>query len=286
MPTKNVEVKKEEFKLPTKKIRVVPHIKPTAFIPDVTHVASFLAPRAKKIYVTPISGATNRFKDILDKEGERELLESMLGRSLSVYDRVDNYWASKQVILGKDTIELDLSDPEQYIEYKILLANTLEICPDKRQLKAKLTYKYYMEDLEEEAFIEAEEAILEEKAWDLFGELKKDRTKMINFLRITGRKISDTVSDAFLISEIKKSYLKGTLESLNYFYNTLSSPDFDLEVTISKALRHGVIVKERNKYLIQGEMVATSKEQLMSYLKADKNQDLLLVVEEQIKLAE
>lgn len=285
MPRTKTEVTKKEFTLPNKKIRVVPHIKPTSFIPDVTHVASFLAPRAKKIYVTPIDARTNRFKDILSEE-ERNYLEATLGRSLSIYDREDNYWETKQVILGKETIELDLSDPVQYIEWKILLANTLEICPDKRKLRAKLTYKYYMEDLEAEAHIQAEEADVEEAAWELFGDIKRDRQKMMNFLRVTGRRIDEHVSDAFLVTEIKNKYLKSTFENIQYFYNTLNSPDFDLEVMIQKALSHGVIVKDRNRYLIQGEMVANSKEGLMSFFKADKNQDTLLIVEEQVKMAE
>lgn len=285
MSKAETKVAKKEFTLPKKKIRVVPHIKPTSFIPDVTHVASFLAPRAKKIYVTPIDTRTNRFKEILSSE-EREYLENMLGRSLSIYDREDNYWEKKAVILGKEVVELDLSDPVQFIEYKILLSNTLEICPDKRKLRAKLTYKYYMEDLEAEAFIQAEEADVEEAAWELFGEIKRDRQKMMNFLRVTGRRLDEHVSDAFLVTEIKNKYLKSTFQNIQYFYNTLNSPDFDLEVMIQKALSSGVIVKDRNRYLIQGELVANSKEGLMSFFKNDKNQDTLLIVEEQVKIAD
>lgn len=285
MPAKKVVVEKKEFSLPNKVIRVVPHIKRTAFIPDVNHVASFLAPRAKKIYVTPIDASTQRFKKVLTDE-EEAFLSEKLGRSLSIYDRVDNYWATRQVILGKEPIELHLNDPVDFIKYKILLANTLEICPDKRQLRAKLTYKYYLEDLAEQAFIDAEQADLEEEAWDLFGEIKKDRTKMIDFLRVAGYSINETESDKFFVSEIRNRFLKGNMEQIKFFYDTLNSPDFDIEVLIQKGLKHRVIVRDRNRFLIQGEQVATSKDGLVAFFKDDKYQDTRLLVEEQIKLAE
>lgn len=288
MPAKKVEKVESTvkgFELPKKVIRVVPHIKRTAFIPDVNHVASFLAPRAKKVYVTPIEASTQRFKKVLTDE-EQEYLEDKLGRSLSIYDREDNYWATRQVILGKEPIELHLNDPVDFIKYKILLANTLEICPDKRQLRAKLTYKYYLEDLAEQAYYDAQEADLEEEAWELFGEIKKDRVRMMDFLRVAGYSIDDTQSDSFFVSEIRNKFLKGDRKQIQYFYDTLSSPDFDTEVLIQKALKYRVIVRDRNRYLIQGEQVAASKEQLLSFLKNDKYQDTRLIVEEQVKNAE
>ena len=285
MPTKAKAQK--EFELPNKTIKVVAHVKPTAFIPDVNHAASFLAPRSKKKYVCPISSKTNRFVKVLSDE-EQKHLEKLLGRSLSIYDRVDNYWENKEVILDKDNYLLNLNDPEKFIEWKILLANSLEICPKKSNLRAKLTYKYYLEDMEEQVFEQAADAALKLKAWSLFGELQKDRTKMMNFLRISNKKFGDNVSDQFLISEIMEKYIESTPDNLQYFYNTLNSPDFDLEVTIMKAIspKHNLIQKDRNKYYIQGELVAGSKAQLISFLKADKNQDTLLIIEDQIKINE
>jgi len=275
----------EDFKLPSKKIEVRPHIKPTAFIKDVNHLASFLAPRAKKVYVTPIDRNTQRFKQLLSDE-ETKYLEPLLHRDLSIYNRDHNFWSEFQVILEKDTLTLNLSDPVDYIKYKILKANTQEICSDERLLKSKLTYKYVLKDLDEAVHRDAEESDFEEKVWTLFGEIKKDRVKMLDFLRLSGRKVSDTSSDAFLISEIKKHYVKSSYENMLYFVNTLSSTDFELNVIISKAVSYRIIEKNRNKYIFQNEQIGSSLSQLVSYLKDPKNQDVLLIIEEQIKNAE
>ena len=285
LETKELETITKEFKLPSKKIEVRPYIKPTAFIKDVNHRASFLAPRAKKVYVTPIDRNTQRFKQLLTEE-ETQYLEPLLHRDLSIYNRDYNFWSEFQVILGKDTVTLNLSDPVDYIKYKVLKSNTQEICTDERLLKSKLTYKYVLKDLDEEVFRDAEESDFEEKVWTLFGEVKKDRVKMLDFLRISGRKVSDNSTDAFLISEIKKHYVKSSFENMKYFVNTLSSEDFELNVTISKAVSYRIIEKVRNKYNFQNEQIGSSLPQLVSYLKDPKNQDVLLIIQEQIKNAE
>jgi hypothetical protein len=282
-----VELQEQEviFKLPQKKIEIRPNIKATAFIKDVNHLASFLAPRAKKIYVTPIDRSTQRFKQLLT-EDETVYLEKVMHRDLSIYSRDYNFWAEFQVILGKDPVILNLSDPVDFIKYKVLLANKQEICSDERLLKSKLTYMYVLKDLDEAVFRDALESDFEEKVWSLFGDLKKDRIKMLDFLRLSGRKVSDTASDAFLISEIKKHYIKSSSDNMKYFVNTLTSEDFDLNVTISKSINYRVIEKNRNKYIFQGEQIGSSLSQLLSYLKDSKNQDILLIIQEQIKNAE
>ena len=117
-------------------------------------------------------------------------------------------------------------------------------------------------------------------------QIKKDRTKMIDFLTINNRKVSSTSSDAFLITEIKKHYIKSSFENMKLFYNTLVSEDFEIKVMISKAVNLRVIDKNKNKYVFQNEQIASSHSQLMSYLKDVKNQDALLLIQEQIKLAD
>lgn len=57
---------------------------------------------------------------------EKAFLEEYMGlpyNALSIYKKVDNYWENSQVRLTKGETPLDLRDPNDYIKYKILLAN-------------------------------------------------------------------------------------------------------------------------------------------------------------------
>ena len=62
--------------------------------------------------------------------------------SLSIHKRVDNYWENRMVRLTKQDNIFDMSDPEQYINIKILLANPTYIASslDSLQDSPKATY--------------------------------------------------------------------------------------------------------------------------------------------------
>ena len=93
--------------------------------------------------------------DVLTKD-EKAYLEEAMGletNALSVHRKVDNYWSNYQVRLGKEDTILDLSVPEEYIKYKVLLNNTDQIAPslDAVNIKPKETYEYVLLHEEEEA---------------------------------------------------------------------------------------------------------------------------------------
>nr|DAU83986.1 MAG TPA: hypothetical protein [Crassvirales sp.] len=70
-------------------------------------------------------------------DDEKNFLEEIMGleyNALSIYKKENNYWHNRQVRLLKQDNILDLSDPEQYIKYKILLANKDEIAPSLQVL--------------------------------------------------------------------------------------------------------------------------------------------------------
>lgn len=277
-------VKKANFKLPTKKIEIIPIIRGNGFI-SKDHTASFLAPNASNVYVLPINRSTGRNVEIFTPE-EQEYLESVLKRSLSVYERVDNFWDEFQVVLKKDKLVKDLSNPIQYIEYKVLLANKDAIAPSKEQINNKGTYRYYFSDVEEEAMHDVAQLEFEDKIHDLFKELKKDRTKMINLLRITGNNVSDNVSDSVLIADINKKFIKTSVTNQQVFYNLMTDGSFDLKLLIKEAIKYGIILKDKNQYsLVGGDVIANSESQLMNYLNNSKHQETRLMIEKQIEIA-
>ena len=85
-----------------------------------------MAEGAVKYYTVPILASTGTYKNILTDD-EKAFLESYMGleyNALSVYNKTNNFWANFTVRLTKHDNYLDLSDPNDYIKYKVLLANT------------------------------------------------------------------------------------------------------------------------------------------------------------------
>jgi len=271
--------------LKNKKIIVEPNVKPTSFIPDVGHRSSFLAPGAKNRFVTPIDKKTGQYKEVLTEEERKYLEEEVYKRSLSVRERHDNFWDTFEVLLDKTPRTLDLRNPEDLITFKVLKNNTLTVAPSKKELGNKLSYRYYLRDVEEEALHEKEETDYEEKVWELFSDLKKDRVQMINFLKITGKSISSSTSDSFLIKQIKDTYIKGSKANMKYFYETLTDATFDIKVLVTKALNQQIIVKEGNKYYLkEGDKLGDTYGQLIKFLMDNKNQSIRVLIEDRVDI--
>ena len=114
-------------------------------------LAGGMAESAIKTFVVPLlsSGA---FKNVLTNS-EKDYLEYIMGlepNALSVYKKIDNFWSTategtiNKVMLKKGDNRLDLSNPEDYIRYKILLANNDVVAPSLQALedKPKATYQF------------------------------------------------------------------------------------------------------------------------------------------------
>ena len=92
-----------------------------------------MAENAIKYFTIP-QLESGRLVNVLTDD-EKEFLEYVMGleyNALSIYKKENNYWSNRQVRLLKQDNILDLSDPEQYIKYKILLANKEDILSEDR----------------------------------------------------------------------------------------------------------------------------------------------------------
>ena len=98
-------------------------------ITDKHHVLfGGMAETAVKTFTVPVIASTNTLKNVLTND-EKAYFENLLGVNLSVHNKKDNYWENFKVRLIKSDNYLDLSNPEDYIKYKVLLANSNFICP-------------------------------------------------------------------------------------------------------------------------------------------------------------
>lgn len=181
----------------------VKHIpKQSGMITNHKHVLyGGMAETAKRTFTVPLlkSGA---FADVLTKK-EKDFLEHILGleaNAMSVYKTNNNFWSTanengiSQVTLHKQDNFLDLSDPTDYIKYKILLANKNHIAPSLSALQdqPKATYEFVIISETEKSKVANARMSAKKQCYKELGKIEDD----INTLRliietIDGRPSSD-----------------------------------------------------------------------------------------------
>lgn len=286
MATKTV-TKKSSFTLPDKKIRVVPNKKGTAFIPDTSHPASFLMDGCKNVYVVPQLRNGQLQNPLTDEEKEYFEDSSASGLSfesgeLSIYKKKDNFWNNFSVELNKSTKILDLSNPYEYFEYKVLLLNSEFIAPDYDSRNDKRTYKYYMVDNLDEAKSKSREFGKEAAAWRHFDELTKDRAKMRSVLRLMGNATTSDDSDDFLAKELG-NILK-TTGGIDRFLSIVENGDLDLKVFIHQALEIRALTYKGGNYFLNGKNAPIGDfDEVVKFFKKDENSELLVTLKAKIK---
>ena len=206
---------------------------------------------------------------------------------LSPYKKQNNYWLTKEakIRLGKDKIELDLSNPYHYIRYKILLVNTDLIAPSPEKAFSKKSYKYM---IVEENFKMAKRLNKTEKlkeAYMFYGKIEDSVNEMETFLKIYGKKVPTTANKSWLqdkISEIIEQDLDG-------FLQLAANKDRNVRLFIEDCVVNGIIVKENHKYFLQGGEKLSFKTDLplidnvVKFLTAPVNSDLYIELQERLK---
>ena len=229
-----------------KVVRVMPVVRPNGFITDPEHEAAFLVGPATNNYTAPM-GRNGGIISPLTKE-EREVLEAVMQKDLSPYKEKDNFWKEYKVRLGKDTRTLRLDNPKEYIEYKLLLANTDRIAPDPKEAKRKRTYKYMIvsEDHELDTRLGAQAKLQE--AYKFFGKIEDNNEEMISFLKIYGKKVPHDATAKWLKDEIGKIIS----ENIGVFLDIARDENRKTKLLILQAVDAGVVVKDGRKFFLQG----------------------------------
>lgn len=281
-----MEEVKIEFKLPEKRVVVEPIVRDTPFLPK-GHAASFLANNAKFRAQVPklrngdyVNVLTNEEKAFFEDKVRSGL--SFEPGDLSIHDKsADSFWAKYVVTLGKEATTLDLSSPTDYILYKVLLHMKDHVAHSREEINWKATYRYVLVDLDDVVEKKADKADIKERAWEVFGELKSNRAKMIDVLKVYGRRAAPDSSDSFLKSEIMD--IIESLDGARKFLEIADDPNFDVKLLIEKAIEKKILFREKNKYVLPGgDTIAHSKKQAVDYLSDPKNQDTLKLLMAQL----
>ena len=277
---------------------VVRHInKQTGLVTDPRHVLyGGMAENAKRTFTVPLL-RSGLYYDILTKD-EKNYLEYVMGlepNALSIYNKVDNFWSTANprgistVTLYKQDNILDLSNPSDYIKYKILLANKDRIAPSIAALQdtPKATYEFVIISDEETSRAAKINVSTKVQCYKEFGKIENDVDTLRTIIEtIDGRPLSKNTK-----LEILQNKVNDLIESnARFFLRVATDKLLPTKVLIKKAIDAGIISK-RGDYLYLRQtgtpLCNDNQEPTLSiaamYLNEPKHQELKFSIEAQLK---
>ena len=274
---------------PLRKERVIVRFVPKENdnIVDRKHVAfGGMMDGAVRGFTVPVL-SNGTYKNVLT-DNEKTFLEEVLGlevNGLSVYNKKDNYWDNFLIKLTKQDTILDLSDPEDYIKYKVLLANKDLVAPSMKQLREarRATYEYVIMEPNEEFSDSRNRVNNTMKCYEEFGAIK-DKFDIL-------RCIIETVDGRTVASNTKIEFLQAKATDLiasnpKLFLETITDPLLNTKVLIKKAVEANLISKRGEYYYFRedGSPLCGPNEDPTStiaarYLSLPENQELKFAIE-------
>lgn len=282
----------ENGKLPNKQVVVKPNFENPGWIKNPKHRAFFMVDGAYRSFVAPLDKSGTIYNVLTDEE--KSLLEEILQiekNGLSVYKKTDNYWSTFTVRVTKEGLPLDLSNPIDYMKFKVLLANKDDVAPSIKDKKKKATYKFFIEDKEELNQVKSEESNLNAQVWSTYGRIANDKKKMMEVLYVYAESFGNkykrlrNVSEENELSFLQTELSKVVEEDKGLFLEVVNDPLFDVKLLLSKAIKKGLINRMGEEYKIKGDPNSFAKNflQACKYLQDDVNQDFVLTLTERIK---
>lgn len=232
--------------------------------------------------------------NVLTKD-EKEFLEHILGlehNALSIYKKVDNFWTNYFIRLTKDDSFLNLSDPHDYIKYKVLLANKNIICPSINELKEspKRTYRFYLVSEKEEVQANLLNMTTSTEAHVRLGSILEDKDALKYVVEImTGKAVSPNTKLDYLSSTAFKLMQDDPKLFLSITKDTLMKT----KVFIYKCIEHGLIRRRDGFYYLSSNNAPLAKatedptiNNAARFLNNPGNQDIKFTLEAKIKSKE
>lgn len=280
-------------------VRFVP--RPTELVQNPHHVLyGGMAENATRSFVVPRLNSTGRFVNILTNE-EKECLEHVMGleyNALSVYKRENNFWDDSnpqgigRVVLHKQDNYLDLSVPEDYIKYKILLANKDSIAPSLQEMedRPKATYQFVLINENAEAKLNSGKVNVKQKCWMEYGKISEDRDTLRVILELLeGRPLSSKVKLDYLQSKVTDYIEQNPRRLLALFTDEL----LPIKVLIKKSVEAGLIGKKNDTYYLRQDgtpLCEMNEESTLNnaakYLSSIKRQELKYFLEGKLNTVE
>ena len=256
-------------------------------ITDRKHVAfGGMMDGAERGFTVPML-SNGTYKNVLTDD-EKSYLEEVLGlevNGLSVYNKKDNYWDNYLIRLTKQDTILDLSDPEDYIKYKVLLANKDLVAPSMNILRnaRRATYEYVIMEPNEEFSDSRNRVNNTMKCFEEFGAIK-DKFDVLKCIveTLDGRPVANNTKIEFLQAKITDLITANP----KAFLEVVTDPLLNTKIVIKKAVEAGLISKRGEYYYFREDgspMCGPNEDPTFTvaakYLSLPQNQELKFSIE-------
>lgn len=270
-------------------VRFVP--KQTGLVSNPKHILyGGMAEAAVRWFTLPRLSSGMYVNALTDRE--KSYLEDIMGleyNALSIYKKVDNFWDNYTVRLTKQDNFLNLADPDDYIKYKILLANKDYIASSLQELqdKPKMTYQFVIVQEGEEVKSAKKEMSATMQSYMKFGEIQDDADKLRVIIEtIDGRPLAKATKIEFLQDKINKLIQADP----KLFIRVTEDVYLDTKVLIKKAIEGGLISNRGGMLYLKSDgtpLCGDNEEPTLSvaakFLSAPKRQELKFSLEAKLK---
>lgn len=271
---------------------IVKHVpKETGLVRDPKHILyGGMAENAVRWLTVPklSSGA---YVNVLTN-AEKAYLEEIMGleyNALSVYNKVDNYWDNFFVRLTKQDNILNLADPEDYIKYKVLLANKDTIAPSLQVLEdhPKATYQFVIVGENDESKVSKKKLSSTMQAYMEFGKVQENKDIL--------RTIIETIDGRPTAANTKLEFLQDKIGRLiqadaKLFVKVVTDPLLSTKVLIRKSIEEGLISNRGGMLYLKSDgtpLCGDNEEPTLNiaakYLNMPKHQELKFSLEAKLK---
>ena len=259
------------------------------------HVLSGGMAEGSKITLVVPRLNTGTFVNVLT-DSEKSFLEEYMGleyNALSIYKKPDeeNFWNDanangiNKVELRKGDNYFDLKDPQQYIKYKILLANKNIICPSLTALKEtpKATYRFVVIAEGEESKQAKNNMTNTMNCYKEYGKIEDN----LDLLRI----VVETLDGRPTAPTVKREFLQNKCNTLiqndpKKFLSVITDPLLSTKSLIKLSIENGSIANRGNYLYLRSDntpLCEQNEEPTLNfaakYLNAPKHQDILFALQ-------
>ncbi len=242
------------------------------------------------VLVDPLEGMSlEAIKELADKL-------SLKPEDFNIYKEEKNFWKHEdgpyqgikykhgvEVALDKNGIELDLSKPLDFLQYRVLLANKEKIAPSLAEEKNKASYKFALVDEDEEVTVKVKSSDLKKEAYKEFGKLEASENKLRNFLRVYGRVVPKNAKKPWMVAEIDKI----VDEDIHNFLAIVQDDDYENRLFILDAVEAKAINKTGvDEYrLLGGAPMGKygNMKEAIAFIKDPKNQPEVLTIKARLE---
>lgn len=274
------------------KVKFIP--KPTKEITNPSHVAYGRKLEGTYDYISPPRLRSDKMKNILTDE-EKDGLEYLMRRDLSIYG---DFWRGYRqggmfpIALGKEDKRLDLSVPEDYIIYKVLL-NTEIVANSLEQIRTepRETYKYVLVEEGEDEKAEAETVSEQAEAFTFYSKHADNKTALRYILSQLGKRTNLGSKLTFLSTEVGKAISNPKDRAMILAMS--KDKDFEIKALLEEAWGLNVVDKiNGNFFTKEGEPIASEEDAdnpdihaAGRFLSSPFGQELRLAIEKRVQNA-